>query len=215
MIVDLGDARTIPARRDPRGVEEQRTWCRVAPALRLGDAGNRDRPLPCGTARCLRHNAAANERKLAALRQYAAIAGGKATRTGAVDNDMRDGELAIKRFAVGLEIDAIGEATQLRIFGLYIRSCTHHVGEGSGTLRDDRRSWCHRGFDGRFNRGGNYWGPWGVLDVWLRCNRGNHLNGGLYGSNNSWLFETLGETRSCAGNNQRSSQDNGCGAGSL
>ena len=114
VVAEFGDADLAPARRDATGVEEQGGRRNLLPHAIASDRSDRDGALPCAAvARRGRHVAMVDEGKLARLADDAADRIGKTTRGGAVDDRLRDGELAVQRLALRLIIDRGSKAIAL------------------------------------------------------------------------------------------------------
>ena len=118
MRVDLREPRfaLAPARLDVAGVEEGRIARFALPQSLMRDLRNCDRAFPrCRAGGRLRHAVPAHEGELPLLAHHAAIGLGEAAILGAVDDHLRDRQLAIELLAARLEIDRTGKAVQLGI----------------------------------------------------------------------------------------------------
>ena len=114
MIAQPREARTVPTGRNARGVEKQRAGNRAGPAVIHCDAGNGNGGAPLAIFRRSGDNPAMHKGKLAALAQYAANAGRKAARFGAVHHDIGNRQLSFERFGARFIIDGGGEAAMFR-----------------------------------------------------------------------------------------------------
>jgi len=96
----------------------------------VDDPGDRYRRLPLAALLAdVRPGMAVDEGKLSALEKDAAIGVGEAAAFGAVRNDVPDGKLAGKRFALRFEIDAGGKALELATARLGAAQLRHQSGK--------------------------------------------------------------------------------------
>src|SRR3982750_474374 len=119
-MADRGPALHPPARRDVAGVEEQGIADVRFLKVPVDDLGDRNRGLPLPVRmRHGRHVTAVHERELAALEQHAAISAREPPAAlRSIGDHLTNGELPCKGFALGLEIDASGEAIELMVSGI-------------------------------------------------------------------------------------------------
>ncbi len=94
----------------------------------------------------------AHERELTRLSQHAADRAREAARIDAIENDVGNGELAGERLALGLEIDAGGQAVELAVgFDIGVL-CVDGLGE-AGEFDRGRRRGALVGGSGGLNHG--------------------------------------------------------------